>query len=545
MGADNDASAADAAQVARASTPIPCVWFFIPLPQPLGLPDGWMSVEPLNPAELLTASQPTSHLRTSLVIHQHETARSYLADMADLYAFAISIMHREEHATPPQAHIEEMARTTGADLETLRTTRTIAEVAVPGVIPTGEEALLDALNAAIEHIRFVQRVVAVATQHAVKLTSRAALPPMVPTFEGNLHETLVHDSEYKLPTIDSSIEWFIPNPAPPAMFGILQESFDDEMMQRVSEAAHRISSLGPFVIYADLRREAQSQMHLGGDRRMALVALASAGEVLLDTALLHMLWEEHTSPPTAAEYFDRSVGHTARVSRHFPNRLGGGWDPGSRTPAGQYLRDLVRLRHRVIHAGHEPSEQELESAWASLIDLEGYLGDRLAHPRNLNRYTRTAVAWMAESGLRRRNRWTKRVRELTKDSREPNWIETFKRWRIHVDRSLDDSAEAPGTDVDALMLYADLLESGDVRWVIHDPTTAHAVVVDPHDVRDTVAIERVADLFRHVEIESLADRRVASPLGRRPPPSATWQRDHEIFPEMSLFPRTKADLRRS
>lgn len=519
---------------------IPCVWFFIPLSEPLGLPDGWMSEEPLTPVELLADSEPQSYLRSSLLIHQHESTQSYIADMIDLHALAASKVSRKKLTESAPVDLDDLAEAVGDSLDGLRRTRTVAEVAVPGTIAESEEELLKALNVAVEHVRFVQRVVAVATQRAVTLTSRATIPPLIPTFAGSLHETVEDDVNYRLPTIESSIQWIVPDSAPPLAFGILQQPFDDEMLQKVSTAADNLSRGGAFLTYADLRREAQSQRYLHGSDRMALVAVASAGEVLLDTTLLHMLWEEHVAPTVAAEYFDRHVGHTARVSRHFPSRLSGGWEPESKTPAGVYLRDVVRLRHRVVHAGHEPSDAEMERAWVALFELERYLGDRLAHQRNLNRYSRTALAWMGENGLRKRRRWTRRVRELMNDSREPNWIETFARWRTHVDRSLSDLTEPPGTATDQLMLYADLLESGDVRWVIHDPSTAHAAIVDPHDLRDSSAIEKTISWLRSIEVETLADRRVGSSLARRPPALAAWLPDHEIFPEMHLFPRTKS-----
>jgi hypothetical protein len=122
-----------------------------------------------------------------------------------------------------------------------------------------------------------------------------------------------------------------------------------------------------------------------------VIALATGAEVLLDSMLLHIAWEERLTPREAAALFDRSEGHSRRVATFFPQRLGGDWDPNGRGVVGTYFQRLVYLRHRVVHAGHEPTEDELSAAWDALFALEHFLGDRLSTSGVLNRYTRTAM----------------------------------------------------------------------------------------------------------------------------------------------------------
>ena len=75
----------------------------------------------------------------------------------------------------------------------------------------------------------------------------------------------------------------------------------------------------------------------------------------------------------------------------------------------------------------------------------------------LNHYTRTVMAWMAERGLRRRNGWTRHVEQLVHDDREPNWLDSFARCRLLVDRALDPNAPPPGHDPSTIEVYADKL----------------------------------------------------------------------------------------
>lgn len=477
--ANPDAGRAGDGETDPAEDGIPGLWFFLPLPHPIGLPAGWRSELALPPPALLRSGRLTSGLASSLLIHQVEPTRhGYLEDMAELMSFAIQTMKSgtEERS---RVDLDRFMDEVGNSLSPLHSIRTIAEIAVPGFDGIDEDEVLRALDLAISHVRWVQRAVAMATSSGVRLIARETLPPSVPTFAGVAHFTTADDPKPRPPEVRSGIEYFIPNCAPSSALGIRPEPFDARMLDRVARFSDHVISGAPFDVYTDIRREAMVQRSFDGNSRLAVVALASAGEVLLDTALLHMLWEEHVPPRDAAALFDRNEGHTARVSRQFPGRLGGGWYPEANSPAGRYLRDLVRLRHRVVHAGHDPSSEELEAAWSALFDLERYLGDRLAAGSNLKKYGRTAMAWMAESGLRQRNRWTRFIRELGDDRREPSWVETFGRWRRHVDRALDDSAPRPGANVDDLMLYAELIGDDALVWKVHDASTCHAAIVDP------------------------------------------------------------------
>lgn len=514
---------------------IPCVWYFLPLPHPLGLPRGWRAERVLSPAELLGATGPTSGLSSSLLIHQVElSAQPVLEGMAELWCCAASAMSEAELTSGADA-LDGFVEEIGLDMTPLVAVRTVAEVAVPGFTGEGEDEVLRALDLAIEHVRSVQRSVAIATQKAVRLIARATLPPTVPTFSGVLHSPIEVDEDPPTPSVRGPVDYFIPECAPPAALDIRPEPFDDQMLEQIVDSADRAARGAPFLTYADLRREAMVQRAFDGNNRMALVALAASGEVLLDTALLHMLWEEHVPPEAAARYFDHNQGHTARVRKNFSERIGGSWDPDAKTAAGRYLRELVRLRHQVVHAGHEPTAAEIDGAWSTMSELEKYLGDRLAAGPNLRKYTRTAMAWMGENGLRKRGRWTKHVQELVNDPSEPNWVDAFARWRHHVDRALDPTPAPPGRDVDQLMLYADRLDDGTVRWIIHDIATAHAAVVDGHTVRSAEEIRLTCDWLAEVTSPNLAERRMGSLLGVALPADAVWQPDHEVFPEFSIF----------
>jgi hypothetical protein len=300
---------------------------------------------------------------------------------------------------------------------------------------------------------------------------------------------------------------------------------------------HRLGPRSPFGRYGDLRREARTQRAFEGNRRFAVIALATGAEVLLDSMLVHMAWEERLTPDDAAALFNRNESHSRRVATSLPQRLGGDWNPKGHGVVGTYFQRLVYLRHRVVHTGHEPTEVEMSAAWDALFALEHFLGDRLAAPGVLNRYTRTAMAWIGESELRRRNRWTRHVQRLTGDDREPNWLDSFARYRLHVDHALDPNAPHPGHDASKIDLYADRLPSGAIRWIAHDSDTAHAAEVNPHGLVPPENIQRVTALLGRLTSDDPGDRRVMvqfEPLLDLD--QLAWRPDHELFPELAIYP---------
>jgi hypothetical protein len=465
------------------------------------------------------------------MVHQiPRTANVLLTGQIDVYGAALSAITQTQQASDASNRARQARERAGGAVDS---SITMIEAAVPiGDKELNQDLLNAALDLAIDTIRYVQLCVAAVLQGAVRLVSRATLPPMIPVFHGTLNP-----APPQRPTFEESIEFRVADSGPPAAFGLRPAPLDDTQLQALRVSLARLGPRSPFARYVDLRREARTQRTFEGNRRFAVIALATGGEVLLDSTLLHMAWEERLAPQEGAALFDRNEGHSRRVARHFPQRLGGDWNPNGRGAVGAYFQRLVYLRHRVVHAGHEPTEAEMRAAWDALFALEHFLGDRLSASGVLNRYTRTAIAWMGENGLKRRNCWTRHVQHLVQDDREPNWLDSFGRYRLHVDRVLDPSAPPPGHDPSNLIVYADKLRDGRVRCVIHDSSTAHAAEVDPHGLVPVRNMERATAHLASVTSDDLEDRRVMLQLDPSADPGQlAWRPDHEVFPELAMYP---------
>ncbi len=536
-GADEDAGVDD---FDPASEPLEVsgLWFFLPLPHSIGLPHGWRSVAPKTDAEVDRFDDLVRGVtfRSSLVVHQLTPHMDpFSTATAELLTYASAVMADVDPSEAPP----EIALLSDPE-SPLRPGVTVMEVMVPETGVT-EEEIEAALDVALEHVRRVQRAVAVATQEPIRLIARETLPISVPTFRATAFKHIPGQPVRK-PEVEESVLWFVPRSAPPAALGVAAETYDDETLAKLDVAHSRALDANPFFLYTDLRREAFVQRYFDGNPRMTLLALATSGEVLLDTILMSMLWEEHVDPAEVVAYFDRKQGHTARVARFIAPRIGGGWDASAVSPAGDYLRNLVRLRHRVIHAGHNPTGAELDTAWAALFALEHYLGDRLAADPNLRKYTRTAVGWMGDAGLRKRDRFTRHVKTLMDDETEPNWDTTFATWRRHVDRQLDPAPPPPGRDHSQVMAFAELLEDSTIRWSLYDESTLYGAVVEASDVAAPAQIESFLRSVDAVQAEYPdRDHPIRSRiLGPQPPPADTeWQPAYELFPDLGIFPGTR------
>lgn len=510
-----------------------CFWFFLPLPQPLGLPAGWVLEflrDPLEAALALNGSAPAA----SLVIRQvQRTANVLVSDNLDVTQAALRaadpMVRSADWADDPEVVAAIHASNEG--------TITVAEVAVP--VPTGaDDELDDALERALEIARHVQNSVAVVLQRGIRLVTKATLPPIINVMRGSIN------LDGGPPSLDELIQYGIPG-APPSVFGVTPGPLTDDQLEGVRRSLDQLARGSMLSAYVDVRRDAMIQRDLEHNTRLMISTLATAAEVLLDSFLLHMLWEEHTSAADAASVFDRSTRHQTRVLTHFPPRWRGEWDPNGRGPVGRYFRDLVWTRNRVVHTGAVPTEEEAEAAMQALYELEHFCGDRLCAPGVLSRYTRTAMAFLGERGIRQRNAWTRRVEALTREPSEPAWINAFARFRHVVNQRLRGAHRPSGGMVDDLVLYVLVARDDTTRFVLHDTATLEAAsVADASELVPTEVAAQLVAVTQWLTVQPPHERddpiviRVADFQPQRAPIALEWRSEEDFFPELRMYPGT-------
>ena len=95
---------------------------------------------------------------------------------------------------------------------------------------------------------------------------------------------------------------------------------------------------------------------------------------------------------------------------------------------------LADLRNAAVHGGQTPDDEEIETAFKALIELERHLGDRLV--ANMRRYPGTTQLFLGPQGLDRRGKAASFGSMLSADESylppEPGIY--FRRWNQEVAR---------------------------------------------------------------------------------------------------------------
>ncbi|MGW7259011.1 hypothetical protein [Streptomyces sp. NPDC054834] len=192
----------------------------------------------------------------------------------------------------------------------------------------------------------------------------------------------------------------------------------------------------PLELAMDRSLEASTFMRRDGDYGNAVIHAELSSEIVLDSILALLLWEEQLQAPSidaAIAVFDDSRGGlTIRVRREYAPRLGGIWDPEKQGPVQDWARKLARLRGRVVHRGYRPTETEAVAALSASAALLNFIKGRLA--AKARKFPRTALLVLGEPGLRRLGGWKAAEEYLEASQHRPDdWFREYAAWRSKVD----------------------------------------------------------------------------------------------------------------
>lgn len=271
--------------------------------------------------------------------------------------------------------------------------------------------------------------------------------------------------------------------------------------------------------------------------------------MLLDTLLLHLAWEKECDPDVAACFFKGRRGHHYRLVTVLPKYLSGNWSTHNSGSVGIYFRQVVQLRNRSVHAGYYPSSDEVQLAFGALEHLEHYIGDCLCGDKALAAFPRTALAFLGRDGISRRRSWSQRLDQLTGDPFEPNWSDSFYRWRIYVDRALNPDAPLPGMVAARLDLHAWMMPDGSTSWSLHDLDTHYATILEDDAIQlgkhQRQLLEQLRTWVRKNPV-SHPIRVLVTPSRVPTMDGANWCRAGEVYPELTIAsgrtPTSPADV---
>lgn len=325
------------------------------------------------------------------------------------------------------------------------------------------EDLIDrALNIALESIRSFQLAYYGATREAVTLIEREMLPPASLVSLQTLEEISEH-AEVKL-------RMFLTGNMP-SQIGLVNDVSEDEMLK----VNKMFTFKSPLTRYLDLYRQGAVALRQGNTRE-CIVMMSVAAESLINVLLAHLQWEECLTPEMSATTWAPSLD--TRIKTVLPTKLGGNWNITRPGAAHDWNQNIASIRHRVVHAGYKPSMEEARDAVKALDGLVAFIGDRVVHSGNLSKYPRTALTLLGSEGLKRRDRYTRAVREIERDRTEVKWDETFSRWYDTQILCIQDQKNPRSPDISTSIYYIVFTSMDEYYWIACDWGAHKAVKVE-------------------------------------------------------------------
>jgi hypothetical protein len=336
---------------------------------------------------------------------------------AEIFGMAAESLRRVVKDQYPQLEaLAEADRTDVDDTESMQAA-TVAEC-VTSLREDVDDPVSDAFDHCVDAAHDLSRAYRMFTRHAIPVTTFSTVPPVV--FYVLRTITPPGETEHEL-------GFFFAHARLP--YGIGVEEMSGEDTERMIEYFSAMRRGHPGIPYLELRIESRLAHERHGTYRQSVALVHTAVEVLLDTVLGLMLWEEGVDAEKAAsQVFSGYV--SARVKREFHPRLGGNWQTEGRGAVAQYLRLLAPLRHRTVHLGYSPTGAESAEALRIAGAMEDHLSERLLAKKHL--YRTTVCLFFGDRRLRERGEMSRTLRRHLETSDLDTWLADYNDWHASL-----------------------------------------------------------------------------------------------------------------
>ncbi|MGW3936377.1 hypothetical protein [Streptomyces phaeochromogenes] len=396
--------------------------FFITLPEPVDIPDGYVWQENYDHDPEGGGIQQFVHM---IFMQSSGSSRQ----QGSLAAAMESINRVNEH--PPNLEINDGNSLTGQYTTVIASTLNDRNIQPESqwVSPQDIPIEHDPLNRCIEEIANFLRAYRAAVESLCVVPTYERIGPIIPFQAGEF--TPLEDAD------EDQAGFRIPKWGDPGALMLENSNFSDipPSGEITSEDEGRIdyfrSLLGKgnsLFLWKERFVEARKALYREGNYGASVTLSNTASEVLLDALLSLMYWESGKNPGDVADVF--AEGRLARrVKANFAELLGGNWSLDGTGHVADWFHNCYLLRHRVVHGGYSPSRLEAQTALDVTFSLSLYCWDRLAEKRK--KFPRTALITIAEEGLRKRGKWCRFIQDFSRDVApvEPSWRNDSQAWR--------------------------------------------------------------------------------------------------------------------
>lgn len=395
--------------------------------------------------------------------------------------------------------------------------------------PTEAETSI-AFDEALEQIRQVQRAFHAATKYPTPLVTREQLPSIVPQIQ-----RVIRPSNDGFPG-QTGIFIVHANTARGSTFTVPLTENEERSFDEILQSPRR-----PFFDYADLRRDAVVALGYYGNYRDAVLTAATSSEVLLDTLLVCLDWEDRKAPEETAQLFQTQWTMISRVKALYSERLKGRWETEGTGEIATWHRNTMQLRNRIVHGGISPSLEQARDALEGVSLLESFVAERLTQSENLSRYLHTAYSLVGYPGLDRRDLLSKkRLERLELLTGDNGWSERLTRYRTAVAMARDRRDGAlPEPEVSNARLQLVFDMDGRTYWALWSEITGLAVEVDEteslssldEETKKTLACTRAQ--FEH----DTRDEAIVVDVARVRDPvvQSEWKLEYHLIPSLPVM----------
>jgi hypothetical protein len=299
--------------------------------------------------------------------------------------------------------------------------RSVVVVMVPvksrdaGFTPPRGDGKIDPLTVAHWLIADIVRSLRIHTWAPLLELHYPALNPIVPVSFGSGPNF----DELHFETQHALVLAHLPN----HLAGVGQDETDHATVGRIFGQLTR-GSISALIRDHQCRAYAES---VSGDRRAAILSLAIACELMLDSVLAAMLWEEGKSVEEAAEIWEDQSSITNRVKRLYAERLLGNWSLGGTGPMARWLKHVVFVRNSVIHSGRTPSDAEVGVTGTNAAGVMSFVATRLV--ARWETYPKTMAVLIGPTSVRQHASKKKQEAILQELERCSPFAVEFHQWR--------------------------------------------------------------------------------------------------------------------
>lgn len=408
------------------------VRWFLPLPAPLPLPDGWTLTEQV--ADRPEESLALEDVAVTVIIHQVEsTAGRTMAMFRAVHGIVAASPGLDgTGALPAERHPGELTATITV-IEAI-TTDGSPEPSASSASAASRTAREDSLMRCLRLVTDLARAYGVTTRTAIALPAYERLPPFVLRYSapavrdtiavgGRRQQRTATAGPWVGPAVVLLEHGNLPDPVPGAEVSPANDA-------PFGRAMWALRSGDPRFVYQEHFADARRALRLEGAYGQAVVLAVTAAEVLVDWVLALLVWEGKEDIDLGKVFKEGDT--LRRLTVELPNRLGGKWSTGTPGRVADWYQHAYRLRHRIVHGGFRPLRGEANAALDATGALERHIMDRVAAKRSS--YPRVTLMTVAQEGLRRRGVWSGKIKAFaeTRASAEPSWDASFRNWNADL-----------------------------------------------------------------------------------------------------------------